>query len=283
MTSTTASRKTKKQKSTTIAKSKRTRPKKKHARELALWQLVILRIVVVVLLVSGIYYFLIHPNSYRWKPCTGVKAYGVCLPKNYDVHGFDISHFQGDIQWGELTAQSPSDVAMRFVLVKATEGGDYVDDMFAQYFSEARSHGLIRGAYHYFIATTDPVEQARNFIQTVQLKKGDLPPIVDVEQKGLNAMQLQNDLKLWLRLVEQHYGVPPIIYSSHKFRKKYLQHDSFNRYPFWLARYYVSEPDRSDWVFWQHTDSGTLPGIGNQVDLNVFHGTIEQLRSLTLK
>lgn len=248
-----------------------------------LWQLVLLRIVVVVLLVSGIYYFLIHPNSYRWKPCVGVKAYGVCIPPNHDVHGFDISHFQGDIQWNELTGQPSSGVAMRFVLIKATEGGDYVDDMFGQYFSDARSHGLIRGAYHYFIATTDPVIQARNFIQTVQLKPGDLPPIVDVEQKGRSVMQLQNDLKLWLRLVEQHYGVPPIIYSSHKFREKYLRHESFDRYPFWLARYYVSEPDRNDWVFWQYTDSGTLPGIGSQVDLNVFNGTIEQLQALTIK
>ncbi len=283
MTTQTKPHKTGKKKTAVKSRRKRTRSRKQVLHELPRWQLVMLRIVVVFLLVSGIYYFGIHSNAYRWRSCAGVKAFGVCIPPNYSVHGFDVSHFQGDIRWDELVAQPSAEVAMRFVLMKATEGGDYVDEAFGTYFSEAKKHGLIRGAYHYFSATTDPVIQAENFIRTVQLKKGDLPPIVDVEQEGQSVQQLQNDLRLWLRLVEQHYGVTPIIYSSHKFRRKYLKHNSLERYPFWIARFYVSALDNNSWTFWQHTDSGTLPGIGSQVDLDVFNGTIEQLQAMTIK
>jgi lysozyme len=40
---------------------------------------------------------------------------------------------------------------------------------------------------------------------------------------------------------------------------------------------------QGDWKFWQHTDVGTLPGIKGHVDLNVLHGTMEDLKALTLK
>ena len=48
------------------------------------------------------YYFFIRPYAYRWKPCYGMKAYGVCLPYGFEVHGFDVSHHQGRIDWNEL-------------------------------------------------------------------------------------------------------------------------------------------------------------------------------------
>ena len=37
------------------------------------------------------------------------------------------------------------------------------------------------------------------------------------------------------------------------------------------------------WDFWQHTDVGNVPGIKEDVDLNVFNGTLEELKKLTIK
>ena len=48
------------------------------------------------------YYFFIRPYAYRWKPCNGLKEYGVCIPSGYDIHGIDISHYQGKIDWGDF-------------------------------------------------------------------------------------------------------------------------------------------------------------------------------------
>ena len=58
----------------------------------------------------------------------------------------------------------------------------------------------------------------------------------------------------------------------------------FNSYPYWIAHYYVdSVYYKGDWKFWQHTDVGTLPGIKEQVDLNVFNGGLEGLDALRIK
>lgn len=234
---------------------------------------------------TGFYWFFIRPYAYRWKPCYGQKGYGVCMPCNYEVHGIDISHYQGKIDWELLTHNREAQFPIHFIFLKATEGGDHGDDTFTQNFGQARKYGFIRGAYHYFIPKTDARKQADFFIRTVQLAKGDLPPVLDVETTGKQSPQeLKTAVKTWLDRVEAHYGVKPILYTSYKFKKRYLSDSIFNAYPYWIAHYYVdSVRYEGKWHFWQHTDVGTVPGIEEEVDLNVFNGTMEELQALTLQ
>ncbi len=234
---------------------------------------------------TGFYWFFIRPYAYRWKPCYGQKGYGVCMPCNYEVHGIDISHYQGKIDWELLTHNREAKFPIHFIFLKATEGGDHGDDTFTQNFGQARKYGFIRGAYHYFIPKTDAHKQADFFIRTVQLVKGDLPPVLDVETTGKQSPQeLKTAVKTWLDRVEAHYGVKPILYTSYKFKKRYLSDSIFNAYPYWIAHYYVdSVRYEGKWHFWQHTDVGTVPGIEKEVDLNVFNGTLEELQALTLQ
>lgn len=212
-----------------------------------------------------------------------VTVYG--MPCNYEVHGIDISHYQGKIDWELLTHNREAQFPIHFIFLKATEGGDHGDDTFTQNFGQARKYGFIRGAYHYFIPKTDARKQADFFIRTVQLAKGDLPPVLDVETTGKQSPQeLKTAVKTWLDRVEAHYGVKPILYTSYKFKKRYLSDSIFNAYPYWIAHYYVdSVRYEGKWHFWQHTDVGTVPGIEKEVDLNVFNGTLEELQALTLQ
>lgn len=69
--------------------------KRKSERRLPGWLLWILGGLSAIVFLSAFYYFFIRPYAYRWKPCSGLKAYGVCLPYGFKVHGFDISHHQG--------------------------------------------------------------------------------------------------------------------------------------------------------------------------------------------
>ena len=66
---------------------------------------------------------------------------------------------------------------LHFVFMKATEGGDHNDTTFEANFANARNHGFIRGAYHFYIPGTDALKQADFFIRTVKLDTGDLPPV----------------------------------------------------------------------------------------------------------
>ena len=48
--------------------------------------------------------------------------------------------------------------------------------------------------------------------------------------------------------------------------------------------YYVdSVRYEGEWKFWQHNDAGTLPGIDELVDLNVFNGSMSELLEMTIK
>ncbi|MCF2737014.1 glycoside hydrolase family 25 protein [Bacteroides caecigallinarum] len=234
--------------------------------------------------VVGFYYFFIRPYSYRWKPCYGLKAYGVCLPYGYSVHGIDVSHHQDEIDWKVLKSVQYAQFPVRFVFIKATEGGDFKDKAFDYNFAEADSTHFIRGAYHFYNPNTDPIKQADFFIDNVKLKAGDLPPVLDIEKRPKDAVKLKRDLLVWLNRVERHYKVKPILYTSYKFKNKYLSDSVFNTYPYWIAHYYVdSVRYEGEWKFWQHTDVGTMPGINEQVDLNVFNGSMSDLLELTIK
>lgn len=234
--------------------------------------------------VVGFYYFFIRPYSYRWKPCYGMKAYGVCLPYGYAVHGIDVSHHQDEIDWKVLKSVQYAQFPVRFVFIKATEGGDFKDKAFDYNFAEADSTHFIRGAYHFYNPNTDPIKQADFFIDNVKLKAGDLPPVLDIEKRPKDAVKLKRDLLVWLNRVERHYKVKPILYTSYKFKNKYLSDSVFNTYPYWIAHYYVdSVRYEGEWKFWQHTDVGTMPGINEQVDLNVFNGSMSDLLELTIK
>lgn len=258
---------------------------KKRSRVMPLWARNILAVIITTLFLAAFYYFFIRPYAYRWKPCHGRKQYGVCLPCGYEVHGIDVSHYQGAIDWKKLLLTRDTDFPLHFVFMKATEGGDHGDDTFERNFSEARHHGFIRGAYHFFSPKTDALKQADFFIHTVKLDSGDLPPVLDVELTGKKTKQeLQRSIKQWLDRVENYYGVKPILYTSYKFKTKYLDDSLFNAYPYWIAHYYVDSVEyQGKWHFWQHTDVGTVPGIGEDVDLNVFNGTLDDLKKMTIR
>lgn len=69
-----------------------------------------------------------------------------------------------------------------FALIKATEGLSFVDWQYGRNWRNAKKAGMPRGAYHYFIPTLSGKQQAEHFIRTVQLEKGDLPPVLDIEE-----------------------------------------------------------------------------------------------------
>lgn len=281
----TPRRKSSSRSSASSRSSVRTSRKRKTVQTMPVWVRNGIAAAIVLLFAGVFYWFFIRPYAYRWKPCYGQKGYGVCMPYGYAVHGIDISHYQGDIDWPVLTTcMADAKFPIRFVFMKATEGGDHGDDKFAQNFARARQYGFIRGAYHFFIPQTDALRQADFFISQVELSAGDLPPVLDVEVKGRTSVdKLQEGVKVWLKRVEDYYGVKPILYTSYKFKKRYLNDSIFNTYPYWIAHYYVdSVRYEGRWHFWQHTDVGTVPGIDEAVDLDVFNGSFDELRDMTL-
>ena len=196
----------------------------------------------------------------------------------YKVHGIDVSHHQSHIVWDSVAMAD-----VDFAFVKATEGMTFSDSLFRQNWPEIKAAGIKRGAYHFFRPQTPAGEQVDNFTAHVQLDKGDLPPVLDVEVlDGVSKIQLLTGVLNWLYWIEVHYGVRPILYTNLKFYNKYLA-GHFDEYPLWIARYNTREPTLAcgrDWQFWQYGSRGKIEGISGNVDFNVFHGSLEQLDSL---
>ena len=197
--------------------------------------------------------------------------------------GIDVSEYQGNINWQKVKWIDEV-YEINFVLIRATAGNDRVDAQFEKNWENAKNKKMIRGAYHYYRPNENSLEQANFFIKNVKLKKGDLPPVLDIEKlpKNQSLDSLKVGLKRWLLRVENYYGVKPIIYSGDKYFTTFLE-KQFSDYTFWIANYSVfDEKIDKSWQFWQFTENANVDGIKGNVDLNIFNGTKTQLKDLTI-
>lgn len=200
------------------------------------------------------------------------------------VAGIDVSQYQGRIDWSRVQTIGEAH-PIGFVVVRSTAGRNKVDSRFRENWRALEDKEFIRGAYHYYRPNESSLEQAELFIRTVQLRPGDFPPILDIEElPRVQSMEnLRMGLQRWLDRVEAHYGVQPIIYTGESYYKDYIK-AHFPNYRFWIANYNwrVQEP-KPDWMMWQFTDKGVVPGIKGPVDVNLFHGTPRMLGYLVGK
>ncbi len=197
--------------------------------------------------------------------------------QNY-LQGIDVSHYQGLVNWRQV-----KEAGYSFAIAKATGGTRFVDSQFHNNWQGMREAGLVRGAYHFFHADEDPIAQAEHFIQTVStLRLNDLPPIIDIEvTENVPTPTIVSRALVWAKYVEEKLGKKPMVYSSLSFYNTYLATD-FISYHLWVAEYNnrIEEPrvDRS-WEMWQHSQTGSVPGINGNVDLDFFNGNMIKLRA----
>ena len=211
---------------------------------------------------------------YRKAKFSHYPEFGIAIPQDYSIHGIDVSKYQSLIAWKEVKAMKIKAIKLGFTFIKATEGTGNTDPQFKRNWKKSKDAGILRGAYHFFIASKDGRLQAENFIDKVKLETGDLPPVLDIEHlNGVSPPQLKKEVKTWLVITENYYGVKPIIYTNVDFYKQNLGSE-FDEYPLWVAHYYQLKQPRINrgWIFWQHSDKGRVNGIVSKVDFNVFNG-----------
>ncbi|MDP4284809.1 MAG: glycoside hydrolase family 25 protein [Bacteroidota bacterium] len=223
------------------------------------------------LILVSLYYtvslFIIQPHVFY-------PGFQIEIPNGYEIHGIDVSRYQSTINWKEVKNMEEKGIKIGFVFMKATEGVNNVDEQFRRNWLKAQEQNIPKGAYHFFIPGKDARRQADNFIEIVNLKKGDMPPVLDIERgHRFSVPEMQKEVKTWLDEVEKNYGVKPIIYTNIGFYQKYFQ-QGFEDYPLWIAHYLQPDKPRIEnkWVIWQHSESGRVDGIKAPVDFNVFYG-----------
>ncbi|NAW50517.1 glycoside hydrolase family 25 protein [Elizabethkingia argentiflava] len=270
--------------------------KKRASTRKKLW--VLFFILITSLLAIGFYmknqmllYYAIHFKSEEIHLLKNTKLEEDRIHRIVSLHvdktfGIDISHYQRkkDINWHKLTMANGA-INIQFILLRASMGENAKDHYFQEYWKSAKRSALIRGAYHFYRPRENPVQQANNFLETVKLESGDLLPVLDVEKipSPKKLKEFKNDLKVWLKIVEETYGKKPIIYTYYYFYRDYLQ-DDFKDYPLWLANYNDVDTPAVEtlWDFWQFTEKGIINGVNTHVDVNIFNGNLSELHRLTL-
>jgi lysozyme len=202
---------------------------------------------------------------------------GVARAHSHPIQGIDVSKWQGKIDWASVRS-----AGTEFAFIKATEGGDHVDERFMENWYGSKRAGVRRGAYHFMFWCRPANEQADWFRRTVPNDPDALPPVLDLEWNGSSrtcpkklprAVALEK-IKVMLQEMEAHTGKRPIIYTDITFHRDVLEGE-LPEYPHWVrstaAEPHERYPDRQ-WFMWQYTTTGRIPGIRGDVDRNAFYG-----------
>lgn len=195
------------------------------------------------------------------------------------IEGIDVSYYQDTVDWAAVAGSG------REFAIARINHGSFIDPQFEVNWPGIRDAGMIRGSYQYFEPGDDVAYQANIAIDHVGvLGPGDLPVTLDVETtSGVGPAAVAAAVGEWLDLVEAGTGKRPFIYTGKYFWNDNVQSDAFADVPLWIAAYGPPCPDTpdpwDDWMMWQYSSTGTVPGIDGPVDLNVFNGDVRALEA----
>lgn len=207
------------------------------------------------------------------------ESYILCEDTCTHIHGIDLSHYQGQVFWETVG----DNTKMQYVYLKATEGGDRIDDKYAQNIELAHRYGLKVGSYHFFRPKTNLRLQMKNFKAQCLPGEQDLIPMLDVETTGdLSTTAFCDSLMKFLNLMEEVYHQKPLVYTYRNFYNKHLQ-GKLDDYPLMIAMYSEEQPvlaDGRDYSIWQYTCKGRIVGVRTDVDKSRFMGkhTLKEIK-----
>jgi GH25 family lysozyme M1 (1,4-beta-N-acetylmuramidase) len=208
--------------------------------------------------------------------------------------GIDVSHWQGTINW-----TSVKNSGVTFAYCKATEGTDYTDPTFASNEANAKTAGVLIGAYHFArydqnTGTAGAQAEAAHFWNvTKNYIKGNgtyMMPMLDVEHApgaSYNKTSLSQWVNAWCadivsRAAASNVTVVPLIYTSSSFAGSWLDSTVASQWAPWIANWNGQNPQTgspspvspwSTWKFWQYSATGSVPGVSGNCDLDVFNGS----------
>lgn len=180
------------------------------------------------------------------------------------TRGIDVSKYQGTINWTKVAKDS----TIKFVYIKATEGASIQDPMYRTNITKAKKAGLLVGSYHLYSSKTTAYQQMANIRKMIKKSEQDLIPVLDIEGHHSGRLYMERVDKL-LELMENEYGVKPIIYTSERVYKTHFAGKKYAKYHIFIANYRGYPTTR--FTLWQYTETGHVSGISGYVDISKFN------------
>jgi len=205
-----------------------------------------------------------------------------------------IDPYEGNsIDWDQLA----TDKRIVAIIHRATIG-ERADQKYAERRDEAKKRGYKWGAYH-FGKPGDPIRQADFFLQTVKPTSDDLIAL-DLESDDSSKHMSFDDARVFIARIKERTGRYPVVYANNLVTKAIATHyganDVFAKTPLWYARFKrtVTDFPAGTWktyTLWQFSSEMnckagdrdsclyTVPGTEYDMDVDVYNGTVEELKS----
>jgi len=175
------------------------------------------------------------------------------------------------------------------VIHKATTGTDSVDPKYAKRKVEARKHGYLWGSYHVGISG-NPEKQADFYIDTVKPTDNEVVAL-DLEDVASHSLMSAEEAIRFAVRVRKRIGRYPVLYINHTGATSIsgkFKNSVFARMPLWYANFVPKVRNFpagvwSTYTLWQFSSEikrqYAIPGTRPDIDINVYNGTVEQLKS----
>ena len=205
-----------------------------------------------------------------------------------------IDPYEGnEIDWDKLA----TDQRVVAIIHRATIG-DRADRKYAERRKEAKKRGYKWGAYH-FGKPGDPIKQADFFLDTVRPDKDDLIALDLESTDGTRHMSFA-DARTFIKRIKEKTGRYPLIYGNNEvttaMSENHRDDEIFSQTLLWYARFKrnVTDFPQGLWktyTFWQFSSEQncspanrgaclySVPGTDYDMDVDVYNGTIEELKS----
>lgn len=199
--------------------------------------------------------------------------------------GIDVSKHQGAIDWN-LVAQDGVEFAFIRVGFRGYGTGKLVEDeYFEANIKGALSAGIKVGVYFYSqaISEEEVLEEADFVLGKIEPYEIHCPVVFDVERVTgsdgrMNALSVEertNLTRIFCQRIENS-GYRPMIYHNTEMAVMMLGLESLEDYDKWFAAYSDTFYYPYEYKVWQYSDTGTIPGIKGNVDLNISFGPLWQ-------
>ena len=118
----------------------------------------------------------------------------------YLYHNDVISKIFYRVNWKKVNKK------YKYIIMKATEGKDFLDTDFFYNWNNARIEGFVVGAYHFFSMRSSGESQAEYYISKVPVSDKTLPPIIDIEiSTKYTKVKVIKELQRMITKLESHY------------------------------------------------------------------------------
>lgn len=181
----------------------------------------------------------------------------------------DVSYHQGKINWTTVKKHVDG------VIIRCGYGSDYSsqdDKRFKENIEGCIAHNIPFGVYLYSYAKSVNMakSEANHVLRLLEPYKDKLsyPVYLDLEEEGTEDGAIERAIVFGDIIEAAGYWCG--IYANEYWWRTFLK-DGLNRFTKWVAKYSKASPSGISGTYdiWQYSSYGRIPGINEDVDLNI--------------